>query len=252
MARLILENGLTFEGTSFGANIPASGEVVFNTGMVGYPESLSDPSYKCQIIVATYPLIGNYGVPERKMHDTLALNFESEKIQCSGLIVNDYSEKFSHWDGKKTLAEWLQQHDVPALTGIDTRQLTKILREKGTMLGKIIFDKDISIEDPNAQDIVQQVSIKQPIVYNGKNTKRIVVIDCGIKHNILRNLIKRDVTIIRVPYDYNFLSERYDAVLISNGPGDPKMCTKTIEHVRKAMEKNIRKTIIYTNNWYFY
>ena len=239
MARLILENGLTFEGISFGANIPTSGEVVFNTGMVGYPESLSDPSYKGQIIVTTYPMIGNYGVPGKKMQDSIALNFESEKIQCSGLIVTDYSEKYSHWDGKKTLAEWLQQYNVPALTGIDTRKLTKILREKGTMLGKIIFDKDIPIEDPNAQDIVQQVSVKQPMIYKGKNAKRVVVIDCGIKHNILRNLMKREVTIIQVPYDYDFSHEQYDAILISNGPGDPKMCTKTIEHVRKAMEKNV-------------
>jgi len=238
-ARLILENGMVFEGTSFGAATARSGEVVFNTGMVGYPESLTDPSYEGQIIVLTYPLVGNYGVPENKVTNSIA-QFESEKIHARGLVVAQYSEHYSHWNAAQSLGEWLKKENIPAITGIDTRKLTKILREKGTMLGKIIFDSDINMDDPNKIDIVRDVTVKERIIYNEKsNTKRVILIDCGVKHNIIRNFLKRDVTLIRVPYDYDFFNETFDAVFISNGPGDPKMCTKTIEHVKMALEKNI-------------
>jgi len=240
-ANLILENGDYFEGSSFGAEHSVSGEVVFNTGMVGYPESLTDPSYKGQILVLTYPLIGNYGVPEKIIENNLVTNFESDKIQVQALVISDYSFEYSHWNAKKSLAHWLREENIPAIYGIDTRKLTKTLREKGAMLGKIIINNDeVPLYDPNIIDIVKEVSIKEPIVYNEKNkNKKIVVIDCGIKNNIIRNLIKRNLTVVRVPYDYDFLREFFDGLVISNGPGDPKICAKTIYNVGRAMKHNI-------------
>jgi len=250
--RLILENGEEFKGFSFGAEHSVSGEVVFNTGMVGYPESLTDPSYKGQILVLTYPLIGNYGVPEKNaqtefgtasggFENNLIANFESEKIQVQALVISDYSFEYSHWNAKKSLAEWLKEENIPAVYGIDTRKLTKILREKGAMLGKLVIgNEDVKLYDPNTIDIVKEVSIKKPVTYNEKqNQKKVVVIDCGIKNNIIRNLIRRDLTVVRVPYDYDFLTQFFDGLVISNGPGDPKMCKETIYNVGRAMKHNI-------------
>ena len=239
--RLVLENGEGFKGFSFGAEHSVSGEVVFSTGLVGYPESLTDPSYKGQILALTYPLIGNYGVPGKELEHNLLKYFESDKIQVQALVVSDYSFEYSHWNAKKSLAEWLKEENIPAIYGIDTRKLTKTLREKGAMLGKIIFNnEDLEFYDPNKADIVKQVTIKEPIIYNEKNkNKKIVVIDCGIKNNIIRNLIKRDLTVIRVPYDYDFLKDFFDGLIISNGPGDPKMCAKTIYNIGRAMKHSI-------------
>ena len=239
--KLILENGDEFKGFSFGAEHSVSGEVVFSTGMVGYPESLTDPSYKGQILVLTYPLIGNYGVPGKNIEDNLLKNFESDKIQVTALIISDYSFEYSHWNAKKSLADWLKEESIPAIYGIDTRKLTKTLREKGAMLGKIVFDnKEVKFFDPNSMDIVKEVSIREPIIYNDKpNQKKIVVVDCGIKNDIIRNLIKRNLTVARVPHNYDFLTQYFDGLIISNGPGDPKMCTKAIYNVGRAMKHNI-------------
>ena len=237
---LILENGYEFKGFSFGAEHSVSGEIVFSTGMVGYPESLTDPSYKGQILVLTYPLIGNYGVPGKDIENNLLRNFESDKIQVQALVISDYSFEYSHWNAKKSLAEWLKEENIPAIYGIDTRKLTKLLREKGAMLGKIVFDKDIGFYDPNIVDVVKEVTIKEPIIYNENDgNKKIVVVDCGIKNNIIRNLIKRNLTVIRVPYDYDFLRQFFDGLIISNGPGDPKMCKETIHNIGRAMKHNI-------------
>ena len=240
-ANLILENGVEFRGFSFGAEHSVSGEVVFNTGMVGYPESLTDSSYKGQILVLTYPLIGNYGVPGKEAENNLLKNFESDKIQVRALVISDYSYEYSHWNAKKSLEEWLKEENIPAIYGIDTRKLTKILREKGAMLGKIIFDnEDVKFYDPNIIDVVKEVSIKEPIIYNERpNQKKVVVVDCGIKNNIIRELIKRNLTVIQVPYDYDFLTQSFDGLVISNGPGDPKMCAKTIYNVGRALKHNI-------------
>ena len=240
-ATLILENCDEFKGFSFGAEHSISGEVVFNTGMTGYPESLTDPSYKGQILVLTYPLIGNYGVPGKEIDANLLKNFESDKIQIQALVISDYSFEYSHWNAKKSLAEWLKEENIPAIYGIDTRRLTKTLREKGAMLGKIVINNDdVSLYDPNIADIVKEVSIKEPIVYNEKpNQKKVVVVDCGIKNNIIRNLIKRNLTVVRVPYNYDFLTEFFDGLIISNGPGDPKMCRETIRNIGRAMKHNI-------------
>ncbi len=239
--RLILENGDEFKGFSFGAEHSTSGEVVFSTGMVGYPESLTDPSYKGQILVLTYPLIGNYGVPGREKESGLLKNFESDKIQVQALVISDYSFEYSHWNAKKSLSDWLKEENIPAIYGVDTRKLTKTIREKGAMLGKIIIDNDdVPLYDPNTIDVVKEVTIKEPITYNdNKKNKKIVVIDCGIKNNIIRNLIRRDLTVIRVPYDYDFLTQFFDGLVISNGPGDPKMCTKTIYNIGRALKHEI-------------
>ncbi len=240
-AKLILENGDEFKGFSFGAEHSSSGEVVFNTGMVGYPESLTDPSYKGQILALTYPLIGNYGVPGKEVENNLLRNFESDRIQVQALVISDYSFEYSHWNARKSLAEWLIEEDIPAIYGIDTRKLTKTLREKGAMLGKIIVnDNDVPFYDPNTTDIVKEVSINEPIIYNeNKSNKKVVVVDCGVKNNILRNLIKRDLTVVRVPCNYDFLKFHFDGLLVSNGPGDPKMCQQAIYNIGRAMKHSI-------------
>ncbi len=244
VAKLVLKDNSIFCGYSFGSQKTVAGEVVFNTGMVGYPESLTDPSYRGQILVLTYPLIGNYGVPGYERENDLLKYFESDKIQIQGLIVTNISEEYSHWNARKSLSEWMKEYDVPGVYGIDTRKLTKKLREKGTMLGKIVYDgcktsnKNIEFDDPNKRNLVAEVSIKKPVIYR-KGKRRVVIVDCGVKNSIIRAFLKRNITVIRVPWDYNFLKEKADGVLISNGPGDPKSCKKTIGNVRKALSKGI-------------
>ncbi len=235
-ARLILEDGSVFEGFSFGYPQSRAGEVVFNTGMVGYPETMTDPSYLGQIVVFTYPLIGNYGVPPQQRDGGVHRHLESQKIQVQGIIVSDYSEDFSHWNARRSLQNWLYSQKIPALTGIDTRTLTRKLREAGTMLGKIEFeDQPVDFYDPNKENLVARVSTRK-IRYYGEGNHTIVLVDCGEKENILRHLLQRNVRVIRVPWDYDFTQLEYDGVVISNGPGDPKMCRPTILHIRKAYQ----------------
>lgn len=237
-AKLILEDGTEFMGISFGYEGSVAGEVVFNTSMTGYPESLSDPSYAGQIMVATYPLIGNYGVPESVTTDGIPDFFESEIIQVTALIVSDYSAEYSHWNAKRSLGNWLTEHKIPGLYGIDTRQLTKIIREKGAMMGKIVFNGiDPGFHDPNTDNLVAQVSTDRVITY-GNGSTRIVLIDCGVKFNIIRHFLKRDTTVVRVPWDYDYSKERYDGLFISNGPGNPKMCDSTIQHLSKSLKED--------------
>lgn len=239
-AKLVLEDGSEFTGTSFGYEGNTNGEVVFNTGMVGYPETMTDPSYRGQILVFTFPLIGNYGVPGDERENGLYKYFESEEIHCRALIISDYSDEYSHWNAKRSLSDWMKGQKVPGIYGIDTRMLTRKLREKGTMLGKIIINQqdDLGFEDINKLDLVGQVSIKAPVEYK-RNSKKIVLVDCGTKNNIIQAFMKRDITVLRVPYDYDFSKEKADGVLISNGPGDPKICHATIENTRKAMQIGI-------------
>ena len=234
-ANLILEDGSEYAGFSFGYRGTSAGEVVFNTAMTGYPESLSDPSYAGQILVATYPLIGNYGVPDRIREDGMLRNFESEKLQVSGLIVADYSFSFSHWNASNSLSDWLSGEKIPGIYGIDTRSLTKLLREKGTMLGKIVFaGANIPFYDPNAENLVASVSTPEPVTF-GSGKFRIALIDCGVKNNIIRCLLKRDATVIKLPWDSDFTTAQYDGIVLSNGPGDPQQCKSTIAHIRKAL-----------------
>jgi carbamoyl-phosphate synthase small subunit len=238
-AKLILENGMEFTGYSFGSVKNVSGEVVFNTGMVGYPESLTDPSYKGQILVMTYPLIGNYGVPDDEEQDSLKKHFEADRIHIEALVTADYSSNYSHWNARKSLPEWLKEHNIPGIFGIDTRELTKVLRENGTMLGKIAFgDSTIAFTNPYKRNLVSEVSIKEPVVYEN-GSEKIIVVDCGVKNSIIRAFLQRNITVIRVPWDYDFTAEKVDGIVISNGPGNPEMCIETVENVRKALKNNI-------------
>jgi carbamoyl-phosphate synthase small subunit len=265
MTQLTLQDGTTFEGESFGAQRDIDGEVVFNTGMVGYTESLTDPSYRGQILVFTYPLIGNYGVPSEELNEyNFSKNFESEDIHVRGVVVAHVSGFYSHFTAVSSLHNWLVKYNIPGITGVDTRVITKKLREHGVMLGCIgqndqppdssshgISDVprsiNRSIKDPNMNNLVAEVSCKKIITYEPLkhdqvlNGKTVIVYDCGIKRGILRSLLKRGVRVIRVPWDFDLASHdgRYDGVLISNGPGDPKTCTETITNIRFALEQGI-------------
>jgi carbamoyl-phosphate synthase small subunit len=233
---LVLENGMVFDGYSFGYEVSAAGEVVFNTAMIGYPESLTDPSYAGQILTVTYPLVGNYGVPEDEILNGISQFCESEKIQISGLIISEYSHEYSHWNAGKSLGDWLKEHRVPGIYGIDTRALTKLIREHGSLLGKIVFmGNDINFYNPNLENLIAKVSCKEVLTY-GSGKYRIVLVDCGVKHNILRCLLKRDVTVIRVPWDFDFNTLEYDGLFISNGPGDPSFADITVTNIQKAMQ----------------
>lgn len=236
-AKLVLEDGTVFEGYAFGAEKSVSGELVFNTAMTGYPESLTDPSYKGQLLVSTYPLIGNYGVPFQSENQQMLEFYESNRIQVSALIISEYSFQFNHWNAEMSLDDWMKTSDVPGIYGIDTRHLTQILREKGSMLGKIIINnEEVEFYNPNEDNLVAQVSIETKQVY-GNGTIRILLIDCGVKNNIIRHLLSRDTTVIRVPWDYDYANEVYDGLFISNGPGDPQQCRLTIQHLSKSFRE---------------
>lgn len=240
--KLVLKDGLEFEGQLFGANKSSAGELVFSTGMVGYNESITDPSYRGQILVFTYPLIGNYGVPsEKKDKFKISELFESDNIHVKGVVVSEYCDNYSHWHAKKSLSDYLNKAGIPGITGIDTRALTKIIRNQGSMPAKIIADnKDIELYDPNLTNLVTEVSPKSKKIY-AKGKKRIIMIDCGVKNNSIRNFLKRDITVIRVPWDYDFIEaeEKFDGVFISNGPGDPAMLTKTIDIIKKCIDRKV-------------
>ncbi|MBN2453925.1 glutamine-hydrolyzing carbamoyl-phosphate synthase small subunit [Candidatus Woesearchaeota archaeon] len=239
-AKLVLEDKSVFYGASFGASRSVAGEVVFNTSMVGYPEAMTDPSYRGQILVLTYPLVGNYGVPSDEKDELgLLKNFESDKIQISGLIISDYSYKHSHWSSVRSLADWMKKQNIPGIAGVDTRALTKKLREKGVMLGKMVIEGKIDFEDPNKRNLAAEVSVREKVVYNESGKKKVVLVDCGAKNNIIRSLAQRGCCVIRVPWDYNFLEEEFDGLMVSNGPGDPKMCDAAIKNVAATMKKGI-------------
>lgn len=239
--KLILKDGSTFEGESFGYEQPRSGELVFSTGMVGYPESLTDPSYEGQILICTYPIIGSYGVPDKKY-------WESDRIHVSGLIVSQYIDTPSHFQSKITLDEWLRKEKVPGLVIPDTRLLTQKLRDGGAQLAKIVFQKDIQFYDSNKKNLVNKVSIKKPVIEDGirgrggsRPARTVVLIDCGAKRNIIRSLLNRGVRVITIPWNQDIFSlkEQINGVLISNGPGDPKMADATIETVKKVISRKI-------------
>ena len=237
-ASIELEDGTVLEGMSFGHDEPVAGEVVFNTGMVGYTETLTDPSYAGQILVATYPLVGNYGVPRDARSFGLSTRYESTRIQVAGLVVADYSPSYSHWDAARSLGDWLRSEKIPAITGIDTRSLTQHLRERGSMLGRIrIESRSAEYRDPNAENLVRRVSITEPQLFEGQRELRIVLIDTGAKSNIVHCLLNRDVGVLRVPWDYPLADDRFDGVMLSNGPGDPAMAEKTVEQVRWAIDR---------------
>ena len=253
-ATLRLENGLEFHGYSLGSTQAVGGEVVFNTAMAGYPEQLTDAAYNNQILCLTYPLIGNYGVPsDELMAESLSKNLESDKIHPLGLVVFDYCEDYSNWEAVKSLETWMNEQGLTGIYGIDTRELTKVLRDKGTMKGYIIPEgaaAPATTEAPAAEN----VSCKAPIVYpaqpaqeveniNGSKAataegKKVVVVDLGVKHSVIRGLLARGAEVIRVPYNYDFTSMEYDGVYVSSGPGCTSECAATIEILKKVIAGN--------------
>ncbi len=252
-AVLVLEDGTIFLGKGFGAARKSSGEVVFSTSMVGYPESLTDPSYKGQILSLTYPLIGNYGVPSNDMDLGVPLYFESDRIQTSGLVIQELCTGPHHWASKRTLDQWLADENIPGIYGIDTRRLTKKLRTHGVMLGILevfpegeeidvdaLLEEAKSIPDPNLTDLVKEVSVKEPVHYKVNGKRTVVLIDCGVKNSIIRNLLSRGINVIRVPYDFSakeIMNYHPDGIFLSNGPGDPKKCLSTIDSIREFIDK---------------
>ena len=243
---LVLSDGTKFHGKSFGSEKPVAGEVVFNTAMMGYPESLTDPSYAGQLMTLTYPLVGNYGVPPFSIEQNgLATFMESDKIYASAIIVSDYSEAYSHWNATESLADWLKREGVPGITGIDTRELTKVLREHGVMMGQIIFDDEpdnIPTAEYEGINWVDKVSCKDIIRYNEGAGRKVVLVDCGVKNNIIRCLVNRGVEVIRVPWNYDYTDMQFDGLFLANGPGDPDMCVDAVEILKKQMSSS-RKPI---------
>ncbi|MBU1018090.1 glutamine-hydrolyzing carbamoyl-phosphate synthase small subunit [Patescibacteria group bacterium] len=273
--KLILKDGTEVIGESFGflpnfakassgrSKGEVDGEVVFNTGMVGYPETFTDPSYRGQILVCTYPMIGNYGFPSErnlKLSSSLSLRaegetlnskvselLESNKCHLRGIIVSEYCEEPSHWQAKKTLADFLKKHKIPAIQGVDTRALTQKLREHGVMLGKIVpettkYSKQMIFSDPNLDNLVAEVSPKkeQVLLPKGRHKCTVALLDCGIKHNIIRHFLDRGCKVIRLPWNYDIakLNGKYDGLFISNGPGDPKTVMKTTDSIKYVMKEN--------------
>lgn len=243
---LVLSDGTRFHGKSFGYDAPVAGEVVFNTAMMGYPESLTDPSYEGQLLALTFPLVGNYGVPPFTMEENGIPSFmESERIHASALIVSDYSDYYSHWNAVESLSEWLKREKVTGITGIDTRELTKVLRENGVMMGKILFDENperIPEADYAGVNFVDRVSCKEIIRYNEGAGKKVVLVDCGVKANIIRSLLSRGVEVIRVPWNYDYTDMEFDGLFLANGPGDPDMCEESVNIIRKQISRS-RKPI---------
>lgn len=256
-ATLRLENGMEFHGYSFGCDNLCCGDLVFNTSMAGYPELLTDPAYSGQILCLTYPLVGNYGVPSEILEaEELSRNFESLKIHPAGLVVFDYCEDYSNWEAEKSLEQWMKEQGLPGIFGIDTRELTKLLRDNGPMHGTIIPEgqenKASEAKEERRKAVPADVTCKGVTVYNARPAadvrnangnkvavaqgKKIVLVDCGTKHSVIRGLLSRGAEVVRVPYDYDFTSLDYDGVYISDGPGDPAACTETVSIIRKAME----------------
>jgi carbamoyl-phosphate synthase small subunit len=244
---LVLDDGTKFDGYSFGYEKPVAGEVVFNTAMMGYPESLTDPSYAGQMLVMTFPLVGNYGVPKFSIEpDGLPTFMESDRIYATAIIVSDYSQQFSHWNASESLADWLKREQVPGITGIDTRQLTKLLRERGVMMGQLVFsDSSEVVENPESYDSinwVERVSCKEVIRYNEGAGKKVVLVDCGVKANIIRCFVRRGCEVIRVPWNYDYTDMQFDGLFLANGPGDPDKCGAAVDILKKQMSQS-RKPI---------
>ncbi|MDR0408908.1 MAG: glutamine-hydrolyzing carbamoyl-phosphate synthase small subunit [Spirochaetaceae bacterium] len=259
-ACLVLEDGTEFSGWSFGEARSTAGEVVFSTGMTGYPQSLTDPSFHGQILVATYPLLGNYGVPVKRKTLTpyfdeygIPVHFESGRIQAAGFVVSENCEEPSHFSCGASLSAWLEKEQIPAICGVDTRALTKRLREEGVMCGKIVVEGqgDVSFASGDISNPVADVSCGEVMVYtprtppaegtDGGRRLRIALLDCGVKANILRCLLSRGAEVIRTPWDSELRDIDYDGIFLSNGPGDPKSCGRAIASLRRAF--SVKKPI---------
>lgn len=249
-ATLHLKSGQSFQGRSFGAPKSIFGETVFSTSITSYTESMTDPSYRGQILVFTTPMIGNYGVPLNKAPldcQDVGVVLESSNIQCAAIIVGDVAEKFSHYTAVESLASWCQRHNVPAITGVDTRAITRLLRDQGTTLGRVAIGPDASAAppsehefwDPSAENLVDQVSTKQPYQLNPSGSIKIAVLDFGAKANILRSLVRRDAAVTVLPwnYDFNAVRDQYDGLFLTNGPGDPGHCMEAALKLRRTLQE---------------
>ena len=252
--KLVFDDGTVLDGMGFGHSGIAFGEIVFNTGMVGYTETLTDPSYSGQILMMTYPLVGNYGVPDPTLVDKDGIQkyFESSRIQARGLVVHELSLTASHWNLHMTLDEWLYREKIPGISGIDTRELTKKLRTGGVrMVALVVSDSKIDTDDIskelakaphyNSERFMDVVSTNQEIVY-GSDSESVVVIDTGVKNAILRNIRNLGYKVIKLPWNTpidKILSYNPKGVVISNGPGDPQNCPETINIAKSLIEKNI-------------
>ncbi|KAI7827997.1 class I glutamine amidotransferase-like protein [Gamsiella multidivaricata] len=252
-AALKLKSGHVFTGTSFGAQNSSFGEAVFTTSLVGYPESMTDPSYRGQILVFTQPLIGNYGVPsQEKDQFGLLKYFESNKIQCSGIVVNDYATKYSHWTAVESLGEWCAREGIPAISGVDTRAIVHLLRDQGSTLAKleigdeVLENKEVvEFPNPNTRNLVSEASTKEIYELNPMGDVKIALIDCGVKENILRCLVARGASVTVFPwnYDFNKVMDQYDGLFISNGPGDPRAAMATVQNLATAFQNPAPKPI---------
>ncbi len=253
-AVLALEDGTVLRGKGFGAPTEVSGEVVFNTSMMGYPELLTDPSYFEQIVVMTYPILGSYGVPSFSLCDKygIPLHFESDSIKVKGYAIHSLSNP-SHWSSDKCLDEWLNDEKVPGIRDLDTRALTRRIRTSGTMLGllrvseNMMKDEEVTaalgkLNDPNEEDLVRRVSPSEPVHYVNNSDSTVVLVDCGVKYGILRSLLETGVNVVRVPHDSSVedvLEFEPTSIVISNGPGDPKKCEATVETTSRLLETDI-------------
>ncbi|KAF9766139.1 Amino-acid acetyltransferase, mitochondrial [Fusarium sp. DS 682] len=245
-ATLTIRDGPVFQGKAFGANANISGEAVFTTSLVGYPESMTDPSYRGQILVFTQPLIGNYGVPSAVRDEfNLLKYFESPHVQCAGIVVSDVAVNYSHWTAVESLSEWCAREGVPAISGVDTRAIVTHLREQGSSLARISIgeeydaDEDEGFVDPGQINLVKRVTTKAPFVVESPGASlHVALIDCGVKENILRSLVSRGASVTVFPYDYPIhkVSQHFDGVFISNGPGDPTHCQATVHNLARLME----------------
>ena len=241
---------MLFDGFSFGRvpQTPVVGEVVFNTGMVGYTETMTDPSYAGQLLCFTYPLIGNYGVPDYIPDENNILqNFESGKIQTKGIIANQISKNPSHYQDAKSLSAWMDEEGISGIEGVDTRELTLHLRETGVMMGVIgkTFAEAkhalMNAQSYSAVNFCETVSTRESRVF-GKNVKgKIALIDCGVKLNIVRNLVTRGFEVTVMPYATKFeqLDSLFSGVIMSNGPGDPKNCNAAVDLARSAIDEGL-------------
>ncbi|KAG6062064.1 Amino-acid acetyltransferase, mitochondrial [Claviceps sp. LM77 group G4] len=248
-ATLTIRDGPVFNGKAFGANANVSGEAVFTTSLVGYNESLSDPSYRGQILVFTQPLIGNYGVPSSTQRDeyNLLKYFESPHLQCAGVVVSDVALQYSHWTAVESLGQWCAREGVPAISGVDTREIVTYLREQGSSLARISVgdeydaDEDEGYIDPGQINLVKRVSTKAPFVVESPGANlHVALIDCGVKENIIRSLVSRGASVTVFPYNYPIhqVADYYDGVFISNGPGDPTHCQETVYNLASLMESS--------------
>lgn len=238
-AFLILEDGTVFEGTSIGSQKEIISEIVFNTSMTGYLEVLTDPSYAGQAVVMTYPLIGNYGITP---------DMESDRSWVDAYIVRELSRMPSNFRCEGTIQEFLMEHDIPGVAGIDTRALTKILREKGTMNGMVTTNENYNLDEVlprikeyNAGDVVTKVTCNEAKSFPGKG-KHVALMDFGVKRNIIESLTKRGCEVTVYPAHTTaeeILNSNPDGIMLSNGPGDPKQCGDIIKEIKKLYDSDV-------------